>query len=113
MSAKSWDFQKDLYNQIFALTPDMDEGDLILFENKNLINTKYINSYTGWQFPNVPELLAHFPSDFEAPPRLILTQSDPEDYFLIHNSEGLLCPNIALPLRFPGSSVCLQPKNLI
>jgi hypothetical protein len=109
--AKSWEFQKRLIDQVFTVASDMDEGDLILLENQNLVETKYILSY-GWPLPGIPEYLIEFPRDFESPPRIVLSQSDPEKHFFIHDSKVCFVP--AYPFLYDNQdTVTIRSGDLI
>ncbi len=109
--ATSWEFQKSLYHQVFALASDMDEGDLILLEDQNPVMTKYIDPY-GWQIADIPELLIEFPPDFEAPPRIILARSEPGSFFTVHDSGVFFIPPLPFLYDFQDT-VYIHSNDLI
>ncbi|HAF95388.1 MAG: hypothetical protein A2X34_07160 [Elusimicrobia bacterium GWC2_51_8] len=79
---RSWGFQKDFWNQVVQLCPDMNDGTTIIIERKDLLETKYILSHS-WADSLILEQLLSFPKTWHKPPRFaVIEKSLDKDIFI-------------------------------
>ena len=109
--ARSWSLQKDFWNQVAQLCPDMGDGTNIIVERKDLPETKYILSHS-WADPIILELLFRFPQTWSSLPRLItIDGSLDEDISL---EDGRFYFKTPFPWLFSGKKIIeLLPENTI
>ena len=65
----SWKNQKEFWSRLIALTPDLDEGTVVLVDLEGLKDFRQIGANT-WNLPRILPQIFDFPSTWQTPPRV-------------------------------------------
>lgn len=115
----SWEYQQNFWRDVITLSPDLDDGTIILVQAPNLAWGKQINPF-DWSVPLVLNSIYEFPKEWKFQPRLYVLNSTLDDLngwkkMMIKDKEFVLSgANKALRYYFdwePERKV--KPKDII
>ncbi len=108
--ARSWELQRSFWTRVVALSPDLDEGTVILVAPEAFTDTRQIAA-NHWNLPRVLEQIYVFPSDWDEPPRLYRLVPGWEDHALA--GDGRLRLDALTVLAPPSLYGEVEPDHVI
>jgi hypothetical protein len=105
----SWRLQRDFWQQVTRLVPDLDDGTFVLVEEQDLPQTYYIMA-NSWGDNLILDELYQFPSAWRQPPRLFHTPPDWTETVVAQDGRRLWIPPGGLyssPLTLPNGNLIL------
>jgi hypothetical protein len=87
--ARSWSLQRAFWTDVLRLSPDLEEGTVILVEPEGLVETRHIDANT-WNLPRILDQILTFPEMWETPPRVFRLRPGWEDRILTEDGGFIL-----------------------
>jgi hypothetical protein len=87
--ARSWSLQRAFWTDVLRLSPDLEEGTVILVRPEGLIETRHIDANT-WNLPRILDQILAFPEAWEELPRVFRLRPGWEERILAEDGSFIL-----------------------
>jgi hypothetical protein len=87
--ARSWSLQRAFWTDVLRLSPDLEEGTVILVQPEGLVETRHIDANT-WNLPRILDQILVLPEAWGEPPRVFRLRPGWEERILAEDGSFVL-----------------------